>query len=78
MAFTNCHDRGLNLLPPDERAIALPTQPIRLAKSYLAITFLMVCPAEGEDGRGSEQAGRVPYFPYIPNDYARIRHAIAI
>ena len=30
MAFTSCHERYSNLLPPDERAGALPTQPIRL------------------------------------------------
>ena len=30
MAFTSCHDQGLDLLPPDGRASALTTQPIRL------------------------------------------------
>ena len=28
MAFTRCHDRGSNLLPPDEKAGNLPTQSI--------------------------------------------------
>ena len=31
MAFTSCHVLGSNLLPPDGRASALTTQPIRLA-----------------------------------------------
>ena len=31
MAFTSCHDRGLNRLPPDGRASTLTTQPLRLA-----------------------------------------------
>ena len=32
MAFTSCHDRGLNRLPPDGRASTLTTQPLQLAK----------------------------------------------
>ena len=30
MALTSCHERGSNLLSPDERASTLTTQPIRL------------------------------------------------
>ena len=33
-AFTSCHDRGSNLLPPDGRASTLTTQPIRQAKIF--------------------------------------------
>ena len=35
MAFTGCHDRGSNRLPPDRRASTLTTQPLRLACRYL-------------------------------------------
>ena len=31
MAFTSCHDRGSNQLPPDGRASTLTAQPLRLA-----------------------------------------------
>ena len=31
MGFTSCYDQRPNLLPPDERACTLTTQPIRLA-----------------------------------------------
>ena len=31
MAFKNCHDRSLNLLPPDKRVGTLTIQPIQLA-----------------------------------------------
>ena len=43
MAFPSCHDRGLNLLPPDERAGTLTLQLIRPAYSHLvlACTFLI-------------------------------------
>ena len=40
MAFTSCHDRGSNRLPPDARASTLTTQPLRLASvSYTHLTL---------------------------------------
>ena len=35
MAFTSCHDRGSNRLPPEGRANTLTTQPLRLAYSHI-------------------------------------------
>ena len=49
MAFTICHDRGSNRVPPDGRASALTTQPLRLssilvglAKGYITLECLSV------------------------------------
>ena len=40
MAFTSCHDRGSNRLPPDGRASTLTTQPLRLASKHWASWWL--------------------------------------
>ena len=40
MAFTSCHDRGSNRLPPDGRASTLTTQPLRLAVLDILATYI--------------------------------------
>ena len=42
MAFTSCHDRGSNRLPPDGRASTLATQPLRLASRNMLATYVLV------------------------------------
>ena len=41
MAFTSCHNRGSNRLPPDGRASTLTTQPLRLAWDHILATIVV-------------------------------------